>query len=340
MRVPEVADAGLVESCTRCHIWIREVSADPAKRERALAAFPAWERYEHNVTSYLEVPSLDAAMARLDPKAIETWLADPHDVRPGLPETMPRFDLAPADYAEIAAAFAAAQQPVAATPAPDAANIEAGAALFVEKGCTACHAVGGLHTAGIPMAPDLAHTRDRMDPDRTVTWITDPQALSKAATMPNFGLSVAEATAIRDYLFLVDPGWSEAEPLPASVSASTEATSWDEVNERVFARICAHCHMDPAQNQGRAGPGNAGGFGYAATGIELQTYEGVVSVADRIPAALDRRRAEAHRDVVGYGERPATLERPEDPGMPLGLPPLSDEDHALVLAWIEQGFPR
>ena len=97
---------------------------------------------------------------------------------------------------------------------------------------------------------------------------------------------------------------------------------------------------NPAQNQGRAGPGNAGGFGWAATGIELQTYEGVVAAADRIPDALLRRRAEAARDVVAAGHAPAGVERPARPGMPLGLPPLPDEDISLVLGWIAQGMPR
>jgi hypothetical protein len=112
------------------------------------------------------------------------------------------------------------------------------------------------------------------------------------------------------------------------------------VEERVFGRICQHCHMNPELNQGRAGPGNAGGFGFAATGIDLQTREGVMAAAERIPASLERRRREAHRDHVGPGQRPAALTRPEKPGMPLGLPPLSDEDTALVLGWIAQGMPE
>ena len=43
---------------------------------------------------------------------------------------------------------------------------------------------------------------------------------------------------------------------------------------------------------------------------------------------------------VRPGERPATLTRPEKPGMPLGLPPLEDEEIALVMAWIAQGLPE
>ena len=40
------------------------------------------------------------------------------------------------------------------------------------------------------------------------------------------------------------------------------------------------------------------------------------------------------------GFQPATVTRPELPGMPLGLPPIPDEDISLVLGWIEQGMPR
>jgi len=172
-----------------------------------------------------------------------------------------------------------------------------------------------------------------------VAWILDPQAISAEATMVSLGLTPDEAVAVRDYLWLGDPGWTEAKPLGDAPVAATRPVAWPELEEKVFGKICVHCHMDPAQNQGRAGPGNDGGFGYPATGIELQTYEGVVAVADKLPRVLLERRAEAHRDVVSYGERPPTVARPERPGMPLGLPPIPDEDIALVLAWIEQGMP-
>ena len=72
----------------RPHVWIKDVSNNPAKREKALAVFPLWERYEKNVASYMEVPSLDAAMARLEPEWVEAYLKDPHDLRPNLPPNL------------------------------------------------------------------------------------------------------------------------------------------------------------------------------------------------------------------------------------------------------------
>ena len=70
--VPGVVPATRVESCTDCHDWIHAISDNPAAREKAMAAFPHWERYEKNVKTYADVPNLEAAMARLEP----TWVRD------------------------------------------------------------------------------------------------------------------------------------------------------------------------------------------------------------------------------------------------------------------------
>ena len=338
--VPDQPDEPRVRSCHTCHTWIRAVSSKPEARARAIELFPHWERYEKNVRSYLEVPSLAAAMVRLEPGWVEGYLADPHDLRPRLPETMPRFALDDGTRRRLVDAFAAALVDVPETPAPAVANLARGEALFTSKGCVACHGFGARHpVAPLPMAPDLAHTRDRMHPDRVAAWIADPGAVSPAATMPPQQLALDEVLALRDYVMLADPQWTSAAAMTGLPQATKEPVTWAQVEERVFGRICVHCHMKPELNEGRAGPGNAGGFGWAATGIELQTREGVMAVADRIPDALLRRRHEAARDAVEPGQQPATVERPERPGMPLGLPPLSDEDTALVLGWIEQGMP-
>ena len=330
-----------VRSCAGCHVWVQAVSAKPEARARAIELFPDWERYERTVHSYLEVPNLEAAMARLDPAWVDGYLADPHDLRPRLPEGMPRFDLDPAERAALLGAFAAARVDPPKSKRPRRARIADGAELFVSKGCAACHGFGALHTAApLPMAPDLRHTRDRMSADMVAAWIADPQAVSPAATMARVELDPAEVLALRDYVLLADPGGVEPTAVTTLPEPASEPVTWARVNERVFGRICVHCHMKPELNEGRAGPGNAGGFGWAATGIELQTREGVMAVAERIPDALLRRRHEAARDVVGPGEVPAVLERPERPGMPLGLPPLDDADTALVLGWIAQGMPE
>jgi cytochrome c2 len=339
--VADVPVATRLDSCTDCHIWIKGVAAAPEKRAVAMQKFPAWPRYEKNVASYLAVPRLDAAMARLEPAWVKAYLRDPHDCRPNLPETMPRFALTDAQIDAIASAFTAARAPVPTTEPPSAARVARGEALFAQKGCISCHTFGGRSTVGaLPMAPDLAVTRDRMDPDHVAAWIADPKSVSAGATMPTLGLAADEVLALRDFVLLADPQATPAPALGAPPAPVSRHVTYAEVEERVFGKICRHCHMNPENNQGRAGPGNAGGFGYPATGIELETYEGVVAAAPKIKDALLRRRLEAHRDVVHAGERPPSVQRPMKPGMPLGLPPIPDEDLALVLGWLAQGTPR
>ncbi len=340
--VPGVAPLPRTESCTTCHVWIRKVSANPDARAKAVDLFPLWERYERNVASYLQVPSLEAGMARLDSAWVRGWLADPHDVRPALPENMPRFALTDDQLDVLVAAFDAARADVAKTPAPDPANVERGASLFVDKGCVVCHAVGSVQrpVAPIPLAPDLAFARARLSPDMAVAWIRDPMALSMTATMPPSGVTEEEAIALRDYLWLIDPAGAAPPPVSDPPVATKEPVTWAQIEERVTGKICQHCHMKPELNEGRAGPGNAGGFGWPATGIELQTIDGVRAAADKIPAVLLRRRHEVRRDHVALGELPATVDREARPGMPMGLPAIPDEDIALFLGWIEQGMPE
>lgn len=339
--LPSGPELDRTESCVGCHRWIIKVSRHPEAREAAIGLFPKWERYEKRTRSYLVMPDFAASLARLDGAWVERYLADPHDLRPALDEGMPRFDLSAEQREALGELFDAATPQVPKTPAPTEANLARGQELFGQRGCIACHAYGGQHPKAIlPMAPDLQHTRARMQPDVVAAYIRDPLSVSPHAQMPPLVLPEDEVLALRDFILLADPKAPPAPPMGSPPLALDRPVGWAEVEERVFGKICVHCHMDPAQNEGRAGPGNEGGFGWAATGIELQTRAGVMAVADRIPASLMRRRAEAHRDVVPAGHAPATVVRPERPGMPLGLPPLPDEDIALVLAWIAQGMPE
>lgn len=336
-RVPGAPAVARQDSCADCHAWIRKVASNPGAREKAKQVFPLWERYEHNVGSYLAVPSLEAAMARLDPDWVARYLADPHDLRPGMPETMPRLALSGAELGAIAEGFRAVQTPVPPQPVPSAERVAAGEALFTSRGCVGCHAFGARHTGpGLPSAPDLRWARERMDPDRAVAWIRDPRSVSAAATMPTMGLSEADALALRDYLWLAEPGGTEAAPSVPTLPAVAGTPDWATVEERVIGVICVHCHMDPAQNEGRTGPGNGGGFGYAGSGIELQNPATVCANGPAVVDAMLRRHQEVHRDVVDFGEVPPVVERPV-PGMPLGLPAIPVKDIALVQAWLDGG---
>ena len=340
-RVPIVAQPERDDSCVSCHQWVKDVAANPAARKEALALFPRWERYERNVKTYFAVPDLGAAFARFRYGWIRNYLMDPYDLRPAMDETMVRLGLSYEQIDDIASWADTFRVDVPETPRPEPANVPLGRELFVERGCSGCHAFGAeLPGPGIPAAPDLRHTRQRMHPDMVLAWIADPHKISAEASMPSLGLVPSEVLILRDYVMLADPKGAPAPALRAPPAAATRGVTYDEVEEKVFGKICIHCHMDPAQNEGRAGPGNDGGFGWPSTGIELQTYESVVSHGPAIVDALERRREEAARDYVRPGQIPAQLRRPERPGMPLGLPPIPDEDIALVKAWYAAGAPR
>ena len=124
---------------------------------------------------------------------------------------------------------------------------------------------------------------------------------------------------------------------------------WAEVRGAVFRKVCWHCHSDAELAHGDGGPGNTGGFGFMARGLNLATYQGIASgIIDPktgarrsvfspgpdgktplIVSALLARHTENNGGVV-----------PGVRGMPLGLPPMPMDDIQRVITWIANGRPR
>src|SRR3546814_13436698 len=78
--------------------------------------------------------------------------------------------------------------------APTEAAARRGAELFHDVGCGACHAIRGTPAAGV-IGPDLTHLASRatlaagtlpMIRDPLARWITHPQAVKPAASLPPF----------------------------------------------------------------------------------------------------------------------------------------------------------
>lgn len=92
--------------------------------------------------------------------------------------------------------------------APDKTNADKGAEVFKEKGCTACHTIGGGKLSG----PDLAGVTERREEDWLKKWIkspdtmvmTDPIAkellMEYFVPMPNQGLTDEEVDLVIVYL--------------------------------------------------------------------------------------------------------------------------------------------
>ncbi|MEZ4329572.1 MAG: hypothetical protein R3B40_30350, partial [Polyangiales bacterium] len=376
--------------CVSCHQWLDGLEPSDPTYTKLAGRYGAhvMERYQRNIVHYLGVPDLTRVGARLRPDWIATYIQNPHDLRPMMEETMVRSQVSEADARTIARYFAAVAEthdPYGEhTPAPpaqapvraSAERIEEGRGVFMRRGCTLCHTVGNVDTgktradlirmgAVAKLAPNLRFARERMRPDLTAAWILDPQRFHPDTVMPQANLTPAEAEAVRDFLFAVDPRLGPTPPVPELVlpPAVTRPVTWAEVKESTLGRICVHCHMNDHERDN--GPGNQGGYGWPGVGLRMRTYETLVSgqfergaphtegtrvsvLEPREPGGLPllleamlRRRIEERRDRV---EAFADYELPPDHGtehlgMPMGLPSIPDAELALLRAWIEQGCP-
>jgi cytochrome c oxidase subunit 2 len=147
------------------------------------------------------------------PQEFESWVA--HMKAKGPPKP-PAAATAPAagDSLRTASAGAQVQGPAADSAAPPAAPAQgaeyaAGEKLFLTKGCMGCHS---LQAVGAPkglIGPNLANvgTRSyiaagwlRNTDENLERWIREPQAVKKGVLMPNLGVTVDEARALRAYL--------------------------------------------------------------------------------------------------------------------------------------------
>lgn len=364
--------------CAHCHS-IPGFAADPATG--CVACHDALERRPETglhraarARHFLEVPDLAVSAARLREDYIVRFLQNPHDVRPHLEESMPRLPVTERDARAIAAYLKAHARPVhvVAAPAPDRSRVERGRAVFRRAGCNICHTFGNADTgedvpeaarlalrAGVRMAPNLRFVRDRMDPAVALAWISRPEAIDPHTHMPDAHLSQGDALAVRDFLYLADPGPPapvRQVPRAADLAPSKRRIRFADVR-RIFGRSCIHCHAHTTAT------GVATSLGFAPSALDLSTYEGVMAGAKRpdgtrvsivqprgarpplLLARLLQRHREALRDDVPAGEDPLDPVFPEKAddgpvGMPLGLPPLPVSDLRIIATWLAEGAPR
>jgi cytochrome c1 len=345
-----VAEPTLEFDCAGCHQQIRD-GTFTADRENL-------PHYQKRVKSLVDVPELQAT-SRFRRAWVGAFLADTHDLRPNLVATMPRFQMPPQD-AEAIAAFLV---PTAERERPDLGDPEAGRAVLEAKGCMSCHRstfVEAVAAMPIPvelpadvfaraqqLAPDLRFARDRMRAADLVAWIEDPTQLKAVTLMPKLSLTRQEALDAAAFIMSAPLRPEEPTPVPAALPVTDEQVTWAHVYERVFGKVCRHCHSDPNEVIGDGGPGYIGGFGFRQRKLDLSTYQGAQSGSldddgkrrsifkkddhgmPRIVAHLWAR----HAEVAGTPVEGVT-------GMPLGLPPLPPEDIQLIETWIAHGRPQ
>jgi len=339
----------LERDCVGCH---EQIATDKFQARAEKLA-----KWKPHVMPYRDVPSLADLGARLRPSWVRDYLLHPHDLRPGLAQTMPRLALSAEQARDIATYLTqGGARPEPFAVARTSSSVARGKQLLTERGCASCHEVSGAGLASPPkndgsvrtlaLAPDLRFARERSAPGTIARWLMDPQRLKHDAAMPNLGLSADDARDLAAFLSFGELG-PKPSPTPwQRLPVLTRRVGFDEVNERVFAVTCRHCHTNPDLADGDGGPGNTGGFGFKPRKIDFSTYQGIQSggvdsrgervslfapVEDGTPRLVAALVARQH-EIDGK-------ESSEVRGMPLGLPALSAEQIQLVESWVAQGRP-
>ncbi len=360
----------LQKSCAGCHRDISSSAEDPQRSSEGRRKFgPAWDRFVRRTGGlYVNVPPL-VSMERFRPEWLRAFLRAPYDLRPNLSESMIRHAMTDEEIDAVVATWSTKGRAPGAKPAmPSEERLKAGAALFEQKGCGACHLFGNrpLASAGPTqfepaprnrsraLAPDLRHARDRYTREMVEAIVFDPDAVLKGAQMPRFGLTREQASLLADFVYFGEfgpPARHKVARLPA-YDPSVPVPTWEEVDRAVFRKVCWHCHSNPDFNGGDGGPGNTGGLGFQGAGLSFADYEAFLAGnALRVgntgePVLLERlrlRHAENARDHLLPGTDPldsrAAPSSPAPRGMPLGLPALTPEEFSLVERWVRGGAP-
>ncbi|HVY26984.1 MAG TPA: c-type cytochrome [Polyangiaceae bacterium] len=340
----------LERDCVGCH---EQIATD-----KFVAKPDKLAKWKPHVMPYRDVPSLSDVGGRLRPGWVRDYLLHPHDLRPGLAQTMPRLALSPEQATDIATYLTRSSK----APLPslnvrsEPAQVAHGKQLLGERGCVGCHQVSGAGFASPPqnqppqrtlgLAPDLRFARERSEPDAIARWLLDPSKVKHDAAMPNLGLAPDDARDLAAFLSFGELAEPAPRPKLERLPLLARRVGFDEVNEQVFAVTCRHCHTNPDLADGDGGPGSTGGFGFKPRRIDFSSYQGIQSGGldqhgervslftptseglPRLVAALVAR----HREEAGQ-------ESADVRGMPLGLPPLAAEQIQLVESWVAQGRP-
>lgn len=90
---------------------------------------------------------------------------------------------------------------------------ELGRALVDRVGCPACHTMDGVTGGRGLVGPRLDGLRERAyiagvlpnEPENLVRWLRDPKVVDAHTTMPDLGLTEAEARHVASFLYTLRP---------------------------------------------------------------------------------------------------------------------------------------
>ena len=227
--------------CAKCHL--------PAARWPA-AAMPELQA---------DAPSFNGVGSRLKAPWMVQWLLNPASIRPDalMPRMLPDPDAAK-DAADIAA-YLAGLRDIGQTPANAAKvaagradHVLAGAELFADLGCAACHSLRGEQALTNDTRVPLNHLAAKWRPEALETFLKAPAAHFQWTRMPDFKLTAIEARELAAFALDragVDPNW----PPTGADKFDTGTADAHRGGELVNSLGCLRCHsLEGAQDQSRA----------------------------------------------------------------------------------------
>ena len=341
----EPVSARLAENCVTCHQAITAGRLDLWYRADEL------DRWRQNLTHLVRTPDLGSLGKRVKRSWLVGWLQSPHVVRPLYGATMPRLPIGPREAELIADYFSVTEEEAAEPARGDAAS---GERVYALGQCASCHFRGDgvvprygapeFHSAAARRrAPDLRFVRARMSLPQLRRWLDDPHELVPDTEMPNFQFSEAEREDLVSFLsqpVLAPTPTAQRRPLVLE-----REVHYPEVAKKLSRHLCFHCHSD-LNRPGDQGPGNTGGFGYSGVSLDLATHAGIkrgVWRDGQFRGQPDALEDGTPRLVASLLARQAELDGHADSqvlGMPLGFPPIPDDDIDLINTWIVRGSPE
>ena len=341
------------KQCVGCHIEIEENRYDAPAR--------VLRRWKRNIKHLVDVPTLVGTAGRFKKAWLADYLRNPHSLRPMLGESMPRLALNEEQARLIAGYF---------VPGPEkegdftGVDLTQGRELLDTRGCGSCHTFTGVpplkssapsvrmrgkaRAKAVRLAPDLQSTRERFQSGHLVQWLLDPKSLKPDTLMPREGLTSQEARNIAAYILMTPLADHVPDAIPERLPPLARRVCYGEIERKILHKTCWHCHSEPDYARGDGGPGNTGGFGFKARGINLADYAGLASGhIDRQGKRRSLFAKSSYRDmplrIAALWARHAEVAGTVIPGirgMPLGLPPLEPKDIQLIETWINQGRPQ
>lgn len=147
-------------------------------------------------------------------------------------------------------------------------RLNAGRKLLSQLGCVNCHRLtlpGGTQVTGSDRPPSLKRIAEKTTREWIYSWIMNPASYSPSTTMPNFGLTEAEAKDISAFII------AQSTPAPVDERPQTDKSRDQEAGFTLYREsFCESCHS----MQSASGKVTRGGLGPDLTGVGSKVRPG------------------------------------------------------------------